>query len=65
MKLGSRIVYENQGQRVRGTIIGELEREFVIRTDDVIRERSLADWSYHVRIPKHQVDQYLTLDETE
>lgn len=59
MKLGDRVEYRTARQTYTATIIGELEREFIIRTDQVIREGYQIEWTYHVRIAKHQVSDYL------
>jgi hypothetical protein len=62
MKLGDRVVYTSNHAVYSARIIGELEKEFVIRTDTLIREGAEALWSYHVRIKKSESDQYLTID---
>ena len=59
MKLGDRVEYRTTRASYTAQIIGELEREFLVQTDQVIREGYQAQWTHYVRIPKHQVDQYL------
>lgn len=62
MKLGDRVVYTSNQAVYSARIIGELEQEFVIRTDTLVREGAEALWSYHVRIPKIRCEEYLTID---
>lgn len=59
MKLGDRVEYHSRTGPLAATIIGELEREFVIRTDQLCRDGFQINWTYHLRIPKHQAESVL------
>lgn len=62
MKLGDRIIYNSGIAVYTGRIIGELEKEFVIFTDQLQQEGSEALWTYYRRIRKIEVERYLTVD---